>query len=83
MPVTINRVGSLLTVFFGPGPVADLADAKKADLASFAGFFQGMLRQGVYLPPSQFEAWFISTAHTEADLKATVAAARRTFTEKA
>lgn len=75
--VTVNRVGSLLTVFFTPGPVINLADAKKADTAAFARFFQGMLREGVYLPPSQFEAWFISTAHTAADLEVTGAAAAR------
>jgi glutamate-1-semialdehyde 2,1-aminomutase len=79
VPVTVNRVGSLLTVFFTNGPVTGLLDAKKADLAAFARFFQGMLHQGVYLPPSQFEAWFVSLAHTEADLEETVAAARQVF----
>jgi glutamate-1-semialdehyde 2,1-aminomutase len=59
--------------------VTALAEAKKADLSLFARFFQGMLRHGVYLPPSQFEAWFVSLAHTEADLEETVAAARRVF----
>jgi glutamate-1-semialdehyde 2,1-aminomutase len=82
VPVTVNRVGSMLTVFFTPGPVTGLADAKKADLSAFARFFQGMLRQGIYLPPSQFEAWFVSLAHTEADLEETVSAARRVFAEK-
>jgi glutamate-1-semialdehyde 2,1-aminomutase len=82
VPVTVNRVGSMLTVFFTPGPVTGLADAKKADLSAFARFFQGMLRQGIYLPPSQFEAWFVSLAHTEADLEETVSAARRVLAEK-
>ena len=82
LPVTVNRVGSMLTVFFTAGPVGALAEAKGADLTAFAGFFQGMLRQGVYLPPSQFEAWFISAAHTEADLETTVAAARRVWSAK-
>jgi glutamate-1-semialdehyde 2,1-aminomutase len=81
VPVTVNRVGSTLTVFFTSGPVTGLASAKKADLAAFAQFFQGMLRQGVYLPPSQFEAWFLSLAHTEADLKQTVIAARQVLSE--
>jgi glutamate-1-semialdehyde 2,1-aminomutase len=79
VPVTVNRVGSLLTVFFTAGPVTSLLDAKKADLAAFSRFFQGMVQHGVYLPPSQFEAWFVSQAHTEADLEETVAAARRAF----
>jgi glutamate-1-semialdehyde 2,1-aminomutase len=82
VPVTVNRVGSMLTVFFTPGPVTGLADAKKADLSAFARFFQGMLRQGIYLPPSQFEAWFVSLAHTEANLEETVSAARRVLAEK-
>jgi glutamate-1-semialdehyde 2,1-aminomutase len=77
VPVTINRVGSMLTVFFTPGPVAGLAEAQKADLEAFARFFQGMLQAGVYLPPSQFEAWFVSAAHSEADLEHTAAAARQ------
>ncbi len=77
VPATVNRVGSALTLFFTAGPVASLAAAKKADLTRFARFFQGMLQQGVYLPPSQFEAWFLSAAHTTADLEETAAAARR------
>jgi glutamate-1-semialdehyde 2,1-aminomutase len=81
-PVTVNRVGSMLTVFFTPGPVTNLADAKKSDLPAFARFFQGMLQQGVYLPPSQFEAWFVSTAHSDEDLKMTVAAAHRVLTQE-
>lgn len=82
MPVTVNRVGSMLTVFFTPGPVGGLAQAKQSDLGAFARFFQGMLGQGVYLPPSQFEAWFVSTAHTEADLEMTVAAAEQVWSAK-
>jgi glutamate-1-semialdehyde 2,1-aminomutase len=81
VPVTVNRVGSMLTVFFTAGPVADLAGAKTADLARFARFFQGMLQQGVYLPPSQFEAWFVSGAHTQGDLEETVAAVRRVLSD--
>jgi glutamate-1-semialdehyde 2,1-aminomutase len=77
VPAAVNRVGSMLTVFFTAGPVTSLAEAKKADLTAFARFFQGMLDQGVYLPPSQFEAWFVSLAHTGADLEKTAAAARQ------
>jgi glutamate-1-semialdehyde 2,1-aminomutase len=79
IPLTINRVGSMLTLFFQEGPVHNLDDAKKSDVERFAAFFQGMLAEGVYLPPSQFEAWFVSLAHTRSDLEATVAAARRVW----
>jgi glutamate-1-semialdehyde 2,1-aminomutase len=79
VPLTINRVGSMLTLFFTDIPVANLEDAKKSDLNQFARFFQGMLTEGVYLPPSQFEAWFVSLGHTSADLEKTVAAARRVW----
>jgi glutamate-1-semialdehyde 2,1-aminomutase len=81
VPVTVNRVGSVLTVFFTKGPVTSLTEAKRADLAAYARFFQGMLHRGVYLPPSQFEAWFVSLAHTEADLEQTVIAARQVLSE--
>jgi glutamate-1-semialdehyde 2,1-aminomutase len=77
VPLTINRVGSMLTVFFTPGPVSNLEEAKQANLGRFRQFFQGMLEAGVSLPPSQFEAWFISRAHTRQDLQDTVAAAER------
>jgi glutamate-1-semialdehyde 2,1-aminomutase len=77
LPLTINRVGSMLTVFFTPGPVTNLEEAQQADLGRFRQFFQGMLDAGISLPPSQFEAWFISRAHTRQDLQDTVAAAAR------
>ncbi len=73
--LTINRVGSMLTLFFTAGPVSSLIDAKRSDLTQFREFFQGMLEAGVSLPPSQFEALFISRAHTQADLELTVAVA--------
>ena len=79
-PVTINRVGSMLTVFGTSGPVTGLAEAKGADLHRFQLFFQGMLTEGVYLPPSQFEAMFVSMAHSPKDLEDTVAAAERVWT---
>src|SRR5438445_797644 len=78
---TLNRVGSMMTLFFTPGPVTDYASAKKSDTQAFAKFFRAMLSQGVYLPPSQFEAAFLSTAHTPADLNKTLKAARAAFTK--
>ena len=81
VPVTINRVGSMLTVFFTPGPVTDLEEAKRSDLGQFRRFFQGMLQEGVYLPPSQFEAFFVSLAHQPQDLEHTVAAARKVWSQ--
>jgi glutamate-1-semialdehyde 2,1-aminomutase len=77
--VTINRVGSMMTVFFCPGPVTDYASAKTSDTARFGRFFHGLLERGVYLPPAQFEAAFVSLAHTEADIDETVRAARAAF----
>jgi glutamate-1-semialdehyde 2,1-aminomutase len=73
--VQISRVGSLLTVFFSGGPVADFEGAKKADTERFSRFFHAMLEAGIYWPPSQFEAAFVSLAHGDDDIKATVDAA--------
>ncbi|HEV2232982.1 MAG TPA: glutamate-1-semialdehyde 2,1-aminomutase [Terriglobia bacterium] len=70
--LTVNRVGSMLTPFFTHGPVVDYASAKKSDTAAFGRFFHSLLDRGIYLPPSQFEAAFVSTAHTEADIEQTV-----------
>ena len=81
--VTINRVGSMLTVFFCAGPVTDYASAKASDTKRFARFFQALLKRGVYLPPAQFEAAFVSLAHGEAEIDATVAAAAEAFKESA
>jgi len=77
--VSINRVGSLLTVFFLDRPVLNYDDAKASDAAAYGRFFQAMLAQGVYLPPSQFEAWFLSGAHTSGDVDDTIRAARKAF----
>jgi glutamate-1-semialdehyde 2,1-aminomutase len=77
--VTINRVASMFTVFFCGGPVTDYAGAKTSDTARYARFFHAMLDRGVYLPPAQFEAAFVSLAHTEDDVDATVRAAREAF----
>jgi glutamate-1-semialdehyde 2,1-aminomutase len=73
--VTVNRVGSMFTWFFTEGPVFDYQSAQHADAARFARFFHAMLDRGIYLPPSQFEAAFISAAHTEEDIRRTAAAA--------
>jgi glutamate-1-semialdehyde 2,1-aminomutase len=75
----VNVAGSLLTLFFSHGAVGNYGDAKKADTAKFAAFFQAMLDRGVFLPPSQFEALFISAAHTDADIDRTIEAARESF----
>jgi len=80
-PITINRAGSMFTIFFTEGPVGDWQSAKKSDTAKYAAFFWKMLEAGVYLPPSQFEAIFLSLAHSPADLEMLVEAAGRTFRE--
>src|SRR3990167_5179500 len=77
--VCINCVGSMFTVFFTPGPVFDFDSALQAGRGRFAGFFRAMLDGGVLLPPSQFEAAFLSAAHTDKDIEATLAAAREAF----
>ena len=79
MPVTINVVTGMLTVFFSEDPVTDLETAKASDTARFARFFHEMLERGVYLPPSQFEAWMLSLAHSEDDIVMTVEAALESF----
>ena len=75
VPVTFNRCGSMFCAYFTHGAVWNLADAMKSDRERFKRFFHGMLEAGVYLAPSQFEAGFLSTAHTEADIEQTVRAA--------
>jgi glutamate-1-semialdehyde 2,1-aminomutase len=70
---TVNRVGSMFTFFFTDGPVTDYDSARKSDTARFAEFHRRMLERGVYFPPSQFEAAFVSTAHTEENVAETVA----------
>src|SRR5690606_8416820 len=75
VPLTVNRVGSMLTGFFVDGPVTDFESATKADTERYARFHQAMLQRGVYLAPSQFESAFVSLAHSEADLERTAAAA--------
>ena len=75
----VNRAGSLLTLFFGVHRVGNADEARTADTAVFAKFFRAMLERGIYLPPSQFEAMFVSLAHTEADIDATIAAANESL----
>jgi glutamate-1-semialdehyde 2,1-aminomutase len=79
IPLVVNRVGSMLTPFFADRAVTNYASAKRSNLGSFSRFFHGMLERGVYLPPSQFEAAFISLAHTDADISRTVMAAADIF----
>ncbi|MGD0591024.1 MAG: glutamate-1-semialdehyde 2,1-aminomutase [Bacteroidota bacterium] len=71
---TFNRVGSMCTLFFTPKPVTDYDTAKTSDTAKFSTYFNSMLEQGIYLPPSQFEAAFISTAHSERIIEKTIKA---------
>jgi glutamate-1-semialdehyde 2,1-aminomutase len=74
-----NRVGSMLTWFFQSGPVTDWMSASRSDTRAFARFFRAMLEGGVYLPPSQYEALFVSAAHTEADVTETIGVAKAAF----
>ena len=76
VPLQVNAFGSLVTPFFTSEPVRDLASAMTADTKRYAAFFRGMLARGVYPPPSQFEAWFLSGAHSARDVHNTIRAAR-------
>ena len=79
-PICYNRVGSMFTWFFAPCPVTAWESAAKSDTEAFGRFFRAMLENGVYLPPSQFEAAFLGAAHTEEDIRQTIAAAKKAFT---
>ena len=79
VPLTTNRAGSMFTWFFTAGPVGNFAQAQASNTAAFAHFHREMLDQGIWLPPSQFEAAFLGAAHTAADVDSTIAAARRAF----
>jgi len=79
--VALARLGSLLTLFLGPGPMRDFTTVKRSDTARYARFFHAMRRRGISLPPAQFEAWFVSTAHTDADLRRTARAAGESLGE--
>src|SRR5436190_9816998 len=75
VPLQVNAFGSLVTPFFTSTPVRDYESALQSDTKAYAAFFQGMLKRGIYPPPSQFEAWFLSAAHTDRDVTRTIAAA--------
>jgi glutamate-1-semialdehyde 2,1-aminomutase len=77
--LTVNRVGSMFTAFFARGPVTDYASAKSSDTAAFGSFFRSLLAQGVYFPPAQFEAAFVSAAHSEDDIAETIRSAGKAF----
>lgn len=79
IPMTQNRVGSMFTWFFAAGPVTGWDSAAKSDTEAFGRFFRAMLENGIYLPPSQFEAAFMGAAHTEHDVQQTIAAAKQAF----
>jgi glutamate-1-semialdehyde 2,1-aminomutase len=83
VPLTLNRVGSMWTWFFTPGPVTNYTQTAQSDTATFGRFHRAMLKQGVWLPPSQFEACFLGAAHGNTETAATVAAAYEAFKELA
>ena len=76
VPSYTNRVGSMWTTFFQKGPVTDYVSAKRSDTKRYAQYFHGLLERGVYIAPSQFEAGFVSLAHSKRDLDRTIAAVR-------
>ncbi len=79
IPLSINQIGSLFTPFFTSSRVTDYQSAKTSDTRKYGKFFNLMLKEGIYLPPSQFETSFLSTAHTEKDLEKTIVAVRKVF----
>lgn len=79
LTLTINRVGSMFTAFFARGPVTDYASAKTSDTNAFGKFFRVLLNEGVYFPPAQFEAAFVSAAHSDDDIAETIRAAGKAF----
>jgi len=79
VPLIANRVGSMFTWFFQSGTVHDWDTAAKSDTQAFGKFHRAMLERGIYLPPSQYEAMFMSAAHTDADIQETIAAAEQSI----
>jgi len=79
IPVQVDREGSMLGLYFTDRPVNNFDDAKTSDLDRFATYYKGMLERGVYLAPSQFEVAFVSAAHTDEDIEATLSAAAEVF----
>ena len=81
VPVQVARTTGLFTLFFAEAPVRDYASARACDLDAHAAFCRGMLERGIYLPPSQFEAWFPSLAHGDEHVERTLTAAREVLAE--
>jgi glutamate-1-semialdehyde 2,1-aminomutase len=81
VPVFLSRAGSMFTVFFTGQKVMDYETARSSDLKLYASYFHHMLNEGIYLPPSQFEAQFLSLAHGENEVEITLRAARKAFRE--
>lgn len=79
IPITINKATGMFTIFFTEEPVTDYRTAKRSNTKRFAQFFIEMLNQGIYIPPSQFEAWFVSMAHSQSDLNKTIQACEIAF----
>jgi glutamate-1-semialdehyde 2,1-aminomutase len=77
--LTVNRVGSMFTAFMTQHPVTDYDSAKRSNTATYGRFFRSLLGSGVYFPPSQFEAAFVSTSHSEGDVSATLQASSAAF----
>jgi glutamate-1-semialdehyde 2,1-aminomutase len=83
IPGQVNSIGSLATLFFTPEPVRNYSDAKKSDTKRYTRYFRAMLERGVFLAPSQFEASFVSAAHSEADIEFALQAARDSLSQLA
>jgi glutamate-1-semialdehyde 2,1-aminomutase len=81
IPASVQRVGSMLTLFFSATPVVNMDDAAQADHSRFSRFFNGMLRRGVHLPPSGYEAWFLSLSHTDEIVDRTLQLAREALSD--
>ena len=79
--LTVNQIGSLWSIFFNPGPVANYQEAKNSDSERFAEFFPNLLEHGIYLAPSPFEAAFVSAAHSQDDLEQTLNAIKSALAE--
>lgn len=79
IPFTCNHIGSMITAFFTPDHVTNFSSAKKSDTMLFTKFHKGMLERGIYIPPSRYESWFLSTAHKESQIEKTIRSARQVF----
>lgn len=79
VPVTINRVGSIMSCFFTDRPVRNFTDVRSTNIKQFKKFFSDILKQGIYLAPSAYEAMFVSLAHTKQDIEKTIKAAQKAF----